>query len=79
MLPNALTTIKRSIRGANYRVPFAARVGHTTGHGTPLSPEPGNPTVFIGGMPAWRALPTGFGGYRCFFYLVHPWFNQKIP
>ena len=33
----------------------AARVGDTTGHGTPLSPGPGCPTVLIGGKPAWRA------------------------
>lgn len=32
----------------------AARVGDTTGHGTPLAPGPGCPTVLIGGMPAWR-------------------------
>jgi uncharacterized Zn-binding protein involved in type VI secretion len=35
-------------------MPFAARVGDTTSHGTPLSPGPGCPTVMIGGMPAWR-------------------------
>lgn len=33
----------------------AARVGDLTSHGTPLSPGPGSPTVFIGGLPAWRA------------------------
>lgn len=33
----------------------AARVGDTTGHGTPLGPGPGCPTVLIGGQPAWRA------------------------
>jgi uncharacterized Zn-binding protein involved in type VI secretion len=33
----------------------AARVGDLTGHGTPLTPGPGAPTVLIGGMPAWRA------------------------
>jgi uncharacterized Zn-binding protein involved in type VI secretion len=33
----------------------AARVGDTTGHGTPLGPGPGCPTVLIGGKPAWRA------------------------
>lgn len=33
----------------------AARVGDMTGHGTPLAPGPGSPTVLIGGMPAWRA------------------------
>ena len=33
----------------------AARVGDQTGHGTPLGPGPGCPTVMIGGKPAWRA------------------------
>jgi uncharacterized Zn-binding protein involved in type VI secretion len=33
----------------------AARVGDNTGHGTPLGPGPGCPTVLIGGQPAWRA------------------------
>ena len=33
----------------------AARIGDLTGHGTPLAPGPGCPTVLIGGMPAWRA------------------------
>lgn len=33
----------------------AARVGDQTGHGTPLAPGPGAPTVLIGGRPAWRA------------------------
>ena len=32
----------------------AARVGDQTGHGTPLAPGPGSPTVMIGGLPAWR-------------------------
>lgn len=32
----------------------AARFGDQTGHGIPLSPGPGAPTVLIGGMPAWR-------------------------
>ena len=27
-----------------------------TGHGSPLGPGPGEPTVLIGGKPAWRAL-----------------------
>jgi uncharacterized Zn-binding protein involved in type VI secretion len=35
-------------------MPSAARVGDMTSHGTPLSPGPGSPDVFIGGMPAWR-------------------------
>ena len=30
----------------------AARVGDQTGHGTPLGPGPGCPTVLIGGKPA---------------------------
>jgi len=42
-------------------MPFAARVSDTTGHGIPLSPGPGSPTVMIGKMPAWRALPAGPG------------------
>lgn len=33
----------------------AARVGDQTGHGTPLGPGPGCPTVLIAGQPAWRA------------------------
>lgn len=33
----------------------AARVGDTTGHGTPLGPGPGCPTVLIEGKLAWRA------------------------
>lgn len=36
-------------------MPFAARVGDLTGHGTPLGPGPGSPTVLIGGQPAWCA------------------------
>lgn len=43
-------------------MPPAARVSDTTGHGVPLSPGPGCPTVLIGGLPAWRALPAGVGG-----------------
>ncbi len=39
-------------------MPQAARPGDTTGHGPPLSPGPGCPTVNIGFMPAWRALPS---------------------
>jgi uncharacterized Zn-binding protein involved in type VI secretion len=42
-------------------MPFAARVSDTTGHGIPLSPGPGSPTVMIGKLPAWRALPAGPG------------------
>lgn len=37
-------------------MPFAARVGDLTTHGTPLSPGPGSATVFIGGQPAWLAM-----------------------
>lgn len=33
---------------------LAARVGDQTGHGTPLAPGPGCPTVMIAGLPAWR-------------------------
>ncbi|MBT1090319.1 PAAR domain-containing protein [Streptomyces sp. Tu102] len=39
-------------------MPFAARVGDPTGHGTPLtpsSPPGGSVNVLIGGRPAWRA------------------------
>jgi uncharacterized Zn-binding protein involved in type VI secretion len=32
----------------------AARVTDTTGHGTPLAPGPGCPTVLINKKPAWR-------------------------
>lgn len=39
-------------------MPQAARPGDTTSHGAPLSPGPGCPTVHIGFMPAWRALPS---------------------
>lgn len=36
-------------------MPPAARMGDVTSHGTPLAPGPGSATVFIGGLPAWRA------------------------
>jgi len=36
-------------------MPFAARVGDMTSHGSPLGPGPGSTNVWIGGMPAWRA------------------------
>ena len=36
-------------------MPFAARVGDPTSHGTPLGPGPGSANVLIGGLPAWRA------------------------
>lgn len=36
----------------------AARLGDSTGHGTPLVPGPGCPTVLIGGKPAWRVGDT---------------------
>lgn len=42
-------------------MPPAARLLDTTSHGTPLMPGPGCLTVFIGGQPAWRALPSGMG------------------
>ena len=35
-------------------MPFAARVGDLTSHGTPLAPGPGSFNVLIGGQPAWR-------------------------
>lgn len=36
-------------------MPPAARTTDSTSHGTPLS-GPGSPNVFIGGLPAYRAL-----------------------
>ena len=36
-------------------MPFAARVGDMTSHGTPLGPGQGSPDVLIGGQPAWCA------------------------
>ena len=39
-------------------MPFAARVGDQTAHGTPLTPSAppgGSLTVIIGNKPAWRA------------------------
>ena len=36
-------------------MPPAARVGDLTSHGTPLTGM-GSPDVFIGNLPAWRAL-----------------------
>lgn len=40
--------------------PAAARVGDLTAHGsiplTPQTPLMGSPNVFIGGLPAWRAV-----------------------
>lgn len=48
----------------------AARVGDLTGHGTPLGPGPGCPTVLIGGVPAWRA---GIDMHVC------PLFNGPAP
>lgn len=35
-------------------MPFAARIGDLTSHGTPLAPGPGSFNVLIGGQPAWR-------------------------
>lgn len=43
-------------------MPQAARVGDSTGHGTPLGTGPGSSDVNIGYMKAWRALPAGVGG-----------------
>ncbi|RWO22187.1 PAAR domain-containing protein [Mesorhizobium sp.] len=40
----------------------AARVGDLTGHGGPLAPGPGCPTVLIEGKPAWRA---GVDSHAC--------------
>jgi uncharacterized Zn-binding protein involved in type VI secretion len=34
----------------------AARFGDLTAHGSPLSPSPGSPNVWIGGKPAWRGI-----------------------
>jgi len=36
-------------------MPFAARVGDPTTHGTPLGPGPGSGNVSIAGQPAWLA------------------------
>jgi uncharacterized Zn-binding protein involved in type VI secretion len=36
-------------------MPFAARLGDLTSHGTPLGPAGGSINVQIGGQPAWRA------------------------
>ncbi len=38
------------------RMPPAARVTDETAHGSPLFPGTGSADVFIGGLPAWRAL-----------------------
>lgn len=35
---------------------MAARIFDPTMHGSPLMPGPGSPNVFIGNLPAWRAL-----------------------
>jgi uncharacterized Zn-binding protein involved in type VI secretion len=48
----------------------AARLGDTTGHGTPLGPGPGLPTVLIAGQPAWR---VGSDIHAC------PLINVLIP
>ncbi len=34
----------------------AVRLGDLTAHGNPLAPGTGSTNVFIGGLPAWRAL-----------------------
>jgi uncharacterized Zn-binding protein involved in type VI secretion len=43
-------------------MPFAARVTDMTSHSPPLAPGPGSTNVFIGFLPAWRALPTAVAG-----------------
>jgi len=35
------------------------RATDSTAHGAPLGPGPGSADVFIGDLPAWRALPAG--------------------
>jgi uncharacterized Zn-binding protein involved in type VI secretion len=44
-------------------MPLAARVLDAVSHPIPpvLTGGPGSPVVFIGGRPAWRALPTALG------------------
>ncbi|MEP0847450.1 MAG: PAAR domain-containing protein [Phycisphaerae bacterium] len=39
----------------------AARVTDLTSHGSPLGAGPGSSNVFVGNLPAWRALPGGVG------------------
>ena len=34
---------------------FIATIGNITAHGTPLSPGPGSPNIFINGRSVWRA------------------------
>lgn len=51
-------------------MPMAARLGDLTGHGSPLGPGPGSPTVFIGGQPAWCA---GVDTHAC------PLVNGVVP
>lgn len=43
-------------------MPSAARLADPTAHGSPLNPGLGCPTVLIGYMPAWRALPAAAAG-----------------
>ncbi len=43
-------------------MPPAARVTDMTSHSPPLNPGPGSLDVIIGGLPAWRALPTAMAG-----------------
>lgn len=43
-------------------MPPAAKVTSTPSHGTPMGPGPGCPTVLIGFMPAWRAMPAAMAG-----------------
>lgn len=44
-------------------MPSAARVADPVSHALPpvLTGGPGSPNVSIGGMPAWRALPSALG------------------
>jgi len=44
-------------------MPLAARITDPVSHPLPpvLSGGPGSPTVLIGGLPAWRALPAALG------------------
>lgn len=37
-------------------MPPAARIADLTAHGSPLAPGPGSANVFIGFLPAWRAM-----------------------
>ena len=43
-------------------MPPAARVSDPTSHGVPLNPGLGSSNVFLGRLPAWRALPSSVAG-----------------